>query len=282
MNLVSPFTSSPRPVKFKFQPARKGVKHLIVIFSSIRADRTWLDFDHDGPLLAHNRANLLWIHDDFGAEYSYYLVEERNFEIEASVAQLIRAVLKSLELTGAECTMVGMSKGGSAALLHGIKCDAQNIVALTPQLAIGSYLANRKRTAIIEHMSGNSTKDDIVWLNSIVPDGLRGDKNPDRNVYLITSPYDPHCIDFLDEVLPNFRRYSNFNLISTASDLTRNHLQTLHYNVPLVVSLLTILAEGLAPRFGEDSNGSGFNGSGHRDRHFKLGQKYGGLLAGPI
>lgn len=282
MNLVSPFTSSPRPVKFKFQPARKGVKHLIVIFSSIRADRTWLDFDHDGPLLAHNRANLLWIHDDFGTEYSYYLVEGRNFEIEASVAQLIRAVLKSLDLTGAECTMVGMSKGGSAALLHGIGCDAKNIVALTPQLAIGSYLANRKRAAIIEHMSGNSTKEDIVWLNSIVPEGLRADKNKDRNVYLITSPYDPHCIDFLDDVLPNFRRYSNFNLISTASDLTRNHLQTLHYNVPLVVSLLTILAEGLAPRFGEDSNGSGFNGSGHRDRHFKLGQKYGGLLAGPI
>jgi len=281
MKLVSPYTSSARPVNFKFRAARKGAKHLIVIFTSIRADRSWLDFDHDGPLLAHNRANLLWIYDNFGAEYSYYLTENRDFEIEAAVSQLIAEVIDQLGLSSNDCTMVGMSKGGSAALRLGIKCNAKNILALTPQLAIGSYLLNRKRTAIIEYMSGNTLAPDIEWLNSLVPEVVRSDSNRDRNVYLITSPYDPHCIDYLDEVLPYFRRYSNFSLISTASDLTRNHLQTLHYNVPFVVSLLTILAEGLAPRFGEDSNGFGFDGSGHRDKHFKLGPKHGGLLAGP-
>ena len=280
MRLTSPYTSSERPVNFKFRPARKEAKHLIVIFTSIRADKMWLDFDHDGPLLAHNRANILWIYDDFGAEYSYYLTEGRNFEIERSVSQLILEVLDQLGLSNGDCTMVGMSKGGSAALRLGIECNAKNILALTPQLAIGSYLRNRKRTGIIEYMSGDATDDDIAWLNSLVPEVVRSDINRDRNIYLVTSPYDPHCIDYLDDILNYFRRYSNFNLISTASDLTRNHLQTLHYNVPFVVSLLTILAEGLAPRFGEDSNGFGFDGSGHRDRHFKLGPKHGGLLAG--
>lgn len=266
---------------FKFRPARKGARHLIVIFTSIRADMDWLDFDHDGPLLAHNRANLLWIYDKFGAEYSYYLAEGRSFDIEESVAQLVREVLVSLELTSNDCTMVGMSKGGSAALRLGIRCDARNILALTPQLAIGSYLLNRKRTEIIRFMSGNAERQDVDWLNSLVPDSIRSDASRDRNVYLVTSPYDPHCIDYLDPVLPHFRGYSNFSLLSTASDLARNHLQTLHYNIPLVVSLLGILAEGLAPRFGEDSNGFGYDGSGHRDRHFKLGQKFGGLLPGP-
>ena len=280
MKLVSPYISSPRPVHFKFRPARKGARHIIVIFTSIRADMNWLDFDHDGPLLAHNRANLLWIYDTFGAEYSYYLAEGRNFEIEESVAQLIEEVIGSLHLSSNDCTMVGMSKGGSAALRLGIRCDAKNILALTPQLAIGSYLLNRKRTEIIRYMSGSAEKHDVDWLNTLIPDRIRSDPNRARNVYLITSPYDPHCIDYLDDVLPHFRRYSNFSLLSTASDLARNHLQTLHYNIPFVVSLLGILAEGLSPRFGEDSNGFGFDGSGHRDRHFKLGQKFGGLLPG--
>ena len=224
MRLISPFTSSARPVNFKFRPARKGAKHLIVIFTSIQADKTWLDFDHDGPLLAHNRANLLWIYDDFGPEYSYYLTEGRNFEIERAVSQLIVEVIAQLGLSSDDCTMVGMSKGGSAALRLGIKCNAKNILALTPQLAIGSYLKNRKRTGIIEFMSGGTTDSDIGWLNSLVPEVVRSDVNRDRNIYLVTSPYDPHCIDYLDDILNYFRRYSNFSLISTASDLTRNHL----------------------------------------------------------
>ncbi|WP_434612872.1 hypothetical protein [Arthrobacter sp. A5] len=251
-----------------------------MVFSSIRHDQGWLDFDHDGPLLQHNRSNILWIYDDFGEDYSYYFCQNRDFSIEEAVVSLVDYVRISMGLTHEECTSIGMSKGGSAAIRIGIRANMKNIVALGPQIAIGAYLANRKRTATMEYMAGSSAEQDVAWLNDLVPAAIRDDSSTDRHIYIVTSPYDPHCIDYLDPLLINLRRYGNFNLISTASNLARNHTNTLLYNIPLVVSLLGILAEGLQPRFGETSNGSGYDGSGHRDRHLKLHKRHGGVLDG--
>ncbi|WP_146065577.1 hypothetical protein [Arthrobacter pityocampae] len=251
---------------------------MIIVFSSIRKSPELLDFIHEKPLLSNNRSHILWVFDDFGPEYSYYLCHERRFEIQRAVVELIRIFKRSLGLHDTDCTAVGMSKGGTAAIMVGIEAGCSNIVASSPQIAIGDYLKNRKRFPIIEFMSGKGDDSDVQWLNRLVVDRITADPERSRNFYLLTSPYDPHCIDYLSTVQSRLDSYSNFNFISTASDLCRNHTQTLQYNVPLVLNILGLLAEGLRPRLGATSNGYGFDDSGHRDRHLLLSSRFGGSL----
>ncbi|KQN96675.1 hypothetical protein ASF21_14960 [Arthrobacter sp. Leaf234] len=274
----SPYRSGPVDVRFEYQAARKETRHLIVIFTSIRKSNALLDFLHDKPLLKHNRAHLLWIYDDFDADYSYYACRNREFDIESGVTALVEVFKEALGLADDECTTAGMSKGASAAIRIGIKANCGNIVASSPQIAIGTYLKNRKRFPIIEHMAGSAEPSDVEWLNDLVPQAIRSDERKERHMYLLTSPYDPHCIDYLEPLQQSLNRYTNFNLISTASNLARNHAETLQYNVPLMVSILGILSEGLHPAFGATSNGHGFDGSGHRDRHLLLAKKFGGIF----
>lgn len=274
----SPYRSGPVDVRFEYQSFRKETRHLIVVFTSIRKSNHLLDFLHDKPLLKNSRSNILWIYDDFAANYSYYVCNSRKFYIEIAVVALIQEFKLALGLTDDDCTTVGMSKGGSAAIRIGIKAGCSNIVASSPQVAVGAYLMNRKRFSVIEFMAGSTEQSDIKWLDSLVPEVIESDHQYNRNFYLFTSPYDPHCIDYLEPIQRRLDLYTNFNLVSTASNIARNHTETLRYNVPLVVSLLGILSDGLIPRFGSTSNGHGFDGSGHRDRHLFLSSKFGGLL----
>ena len=282
MNIESPFKSKDHSVNFVFREARKSCNHLLVIFTSVRSQMHWLDFDIDGGLLKANRANILWIHDDIGGQYTYYSSLNGISSVENSVFDLIEAVRNDLGISPENCTAAGMSKGGSAAILIGTRCNFANIVALVPQLAIGSYLLNRKRFEIIEHMAGGREETDITWLDSIVPTSLMRDQSNKRNVYIITSPYDVYFADYLPRVDMRLKRYTNFNLISTSSDLARTHVQTLHYNVPFMVSLLGLLSENLRPVIGETSNGSGLSGAGHRDQHPLQAKEFGGKLPNAI
>lgn len=282
LNIESPFKSKDHSVNFVFREARKSCNHLLVIFTSVRSQMHWLDFDIDGGLLKANRANILWIHDDIGGQYTYYSSLNGISSVENSVFDLIEAVRNDLGISPENCTAAGMSKGGSAAILIGTRCNFANIVALVPQLAIGSYLLNRKRFEIIEHMAGGREETDITWLDSIVPTSLMRDQSNKRNVYIITSPYDVYFADYLPRVDMRLKRYTNFNLISTSSDLARTHVQTLHYNVPFMVSLLGLLSENLRPVIGETSNGSGLSGAGHRDQHPLQAKEFGGKLPNAI
>lgn len=279
LDINSPFRSGQHNINFVFRESRKDCRHLLVIFTSVRRNMDWLDFDIDGGLLGGNRANILWIHDDVEGQYTYYSHLNRKGSVQDAVAGLIDAVRNALGILAENCTAAGMSKGGSAALLLGIRCNFGNIVALVPQLAIGAYLLQRKRFDIIEHMTGSRDESEAVWLDDLVPNALMQDDSDERNIYIITSPYDVYCVDYLNRVRSRLSRYRNFNLISSSSDLARNHLQTLSYNVPFMVSLLGLLAENLCPEFGVTSNGSGFSGAGHRDNHPLQSMKFGGVLS---
>lgn len=262
MVLQSPYKHNDVPVDFVFQPSRKDTKHLIVVFTSIRTNPAWLDFEPAEGLLGSIRSNILWIYDNYEGVNSYYSYHCRNTLFQDAVVSLIEDFRTDLGLAHSQCTSVGMSKGGSAALILGIRCNFFNIVSLVPQIGIGSYLRDSGRQEIIVHMAGDSEEESIEWLDSLVPAAIKNDRSYDRNIYLITSPYDEHCVDYLDSIFPRLTEHSNFNIISTLSNDVNNHGLTLRYNVPLVISLLGILTNGLRPRFGSVSNGEGLSSVG--------------------
>lgn len=261
MALHSPYQHSGVPVDFVFHPSRRNTEHLIVVFTSIRTNSAWLDFEPSEGLLGSVRSNILWVYDNHKGVNSYYSYHRRNTLFQDAVVSLIEHFRVDLGLSHSECTAVGMSKGGSAALVLGIRCNFSNIVSLVPQIGIGSYLRDSGRQEIIVHMAGDSEEESIEWLDSLVPATIIDDNSYNRNIYLITSPYDKHCVDYLDPIFARLTEHSNFNIISTLSDAVKSHGLTLRYNVPLVISLLGILSNGLRPRFGGVSNGEGLSGA---------------------
>lgn len=282
MVLLSPYTHNEVSVDFEFQKSRKSTAHLIVVFTSIRKNPIWLDFDPTEGLLKQNRANILWIHDNFGGEYSYYSFINRESLFQHAVASLIDTFRIKLGLSYDQCTAVGMSKGGSAAILIGLKCNFSNIVALVPQIAIGSYLRDSERDGITRHMAGDTSSDSLKWLDGLVPSAIEADQSRARNIYIITSPHDTHCIDFIEPLLPYLDNYDNFNLISTYSDDATNHGLTLRFNVPLVINLLGILSNGLRPSFGGASNGNGPAGIDNVRRFRLVSNRFGGVLVDSV
>ncbi|MGK3710685.1 hypothetical protein [Arthrobacter sp. IK3] len=243
-------------VTYKFRPAQGDRQNLVVIFSGFRAFGTY-DFDSVSSGL---RGNILWIQDQFFGNYSYYLCHDLNFRIRDAVHALIEATRIELGLDKQHCTVAGFSKGGSAALYFGIKYDYGAIVSTVPQMNIGSY-AHKNWPKAFEAMTISGSDEERKLLDNILPSLIIEDDKTDRNIYLFSSPADIQFTTEVEPYLQLFAKYENFNFVLTDSPLVREHIMVTRYNVPLILSVLAMLIDGVAPRLGAVKNGSGHHAS---------------------
>jgi len=246
------FTHEGVTVHCKTRPAKLDRRHLIVMFAGIRPIDS---YEFDGRGSSHSQANWLWLKDDFGGQYSYYLCNGLDFSVERAVVAAIEAELERLGLSREECTLVGFSKGGFAALYLGLKYDFPNIVASAPQLYVGSH-TNKHRPVIYRHLTSTGDDAERRLLDRLIPDAVAADSRRDRNIYVFSSPQDQFHFEQVEPALPMLRRYSNFNYIETDSDIVNEHSDVTRYNMPLLLSTLYALGDNVAPRFGEVRNGS--------------------------
>lgn len=132
----------------------------------------------------------IYILDDFGNQGSYYLMEMRNNEIFDTVQNFITEKLSQYSGASRKVYFAGSSKGGTAALLHGLMIDNSNIYVGAPQTKIGSFLRN-PHPNILEYMSGGTDDSDIDFLDSILysPPYIR--KNT-SNVTIVIGKSDHH------------------------------------------------------------------------------------------
>ncbi|MFC7510864.1 hypothetical protein ACFQV4_08055 [Streptomyces thermocarboxydus] len=121
------------PVEFQFRPARGDHRNLLVVFSSVGSRYGF------GDALDSVQCHILRIRDHFDGGASYYVARDMDFSVSESVQSLIRSFMERLGVSRDGVTLLGASKGGSAALYYGIKYDYRNIVASTPQYFLGSY-----------------------------------------------------------------------------------------------------------------------------------------------
>ncbi|PNG83495.1 alpha/beta hydrolase [Pseudomonas putida] len=234
-------------VKYKFKPRKHDTRHLIVVFSGFGAVSEFTyDFEN---ALQDCPANVLWIKDDFGDHCTYYILKNNDFGPEHAVQALISHTLQLLNLDKTQCTLAGFSKGGSAALYHGLKYNFKNIVSTVPQMNIASYVINNwPQTA--SNMFGTQNNDSALSFDEKLPNILKTDTKLNKNIYLLTSESD---IQFPTEIKPfkgEFLKYDNFNFFLSRSVLVRVHNQVTSHHSSLLISIFYSLANNIAPKYG--------------------------------
>ncbi|MEU6477301.1 hypothetical protein ABZ858_10485 [Streptomyces sp. NPDC047017] len=240
------------PVEYRFAHAKNGNRHLFVVFANFTAPG---DYGWSNGVFDNVRANILWIRDRFHGMNSYYLCKDMDFSLEQSVATLISHVMRALSLTPGDVTLWGGSKGGSAALYFGLRYGFRNIVSLVPQFLIGSYV-RKVHPQVAAFMLGEGVPEENVRaVDAILPDLVRSGTHRSANIYLLSSPQDEQYPEQVEPFLGLFQHYENFNFIFSESPFITDHTQVTRRNVPALMGLANLLADGMPPRLGFVRNG---------------------------
>lgn len=238
------------PVHYRFSPAKRDCRHLLIIMSGFNIpDSTIYDFN----MMEHCHSAILWIKDDFHSLPAYYLCHEMNFEIEQGVSLLITGTIDFVKPEN--ITILGASKGGSMSLYYGIKHKIKNIITAVPQFNIGSYVAQGYWEHVGKSMMGEVTKQKVKLLDLLIINQLIKDKNKKSNIYLFTSPDDKQYVSEIEPNLPYLREYKNFNLIETYSSFATEHNKVTAYNINVILSIVYQLENNITPAFGHIQNG---------------------------
>lgn len=239
-------------IGFRQQQAKSDRNHLVVVFSGFRKHGT---FDFGGGILDTFPSHIIWIDDTFSNNYSYYMLANGGEDISQDINEFILRKLQSLGLDKKHCTLAGFSKGGSAALYYGVKFGYQNIVTSVPQFNISKYVRDNWASEC-DAMFGGSDGTTYKKYENIISKIINDDEDVNKNIYLFTSPSDTQ---YETEIIPNlhlFERYANFNLVTSETPLVSQHNEVTRYNIPLILSVLNFLSEGIYPAFGKMVNGS--------------------------
>jgi hypothetical protein len=163
---------------------------------------------------------------------------------------LIANFMRALRLTPDQVTLWGGSKGGSAALFFGLRYGFGNIVSLVPQFLVGTYVKT-VHPKVAGFMLGEGVPEENVRIvDAILPDLVRSGVGRRANVYLLSSPQDEHYTVQVEPFLGMFQGYENFNYMHSESPTITSHATVTRRNVPALVGLLNLLADGYAPRLG--------------------------------
>ena len=158
-----------KEVKYVFQHEPDS-KKLIVIFSAFPGgEKPSYNYIRT---LKDLKENKLFILDDFGYKGSYYLMEHGNEYVLSLCLKLIESIRSRVE---AQIIITcGSSKGGTAALLYGLKLGVKYVCIGAPQYYIGKYLNDERHIKILQSMlPSNYTKQDIEALNEVLQHSIR-------------------------------------------------------------------------------------------------------------
>lgn len=236
-------------IGFLERAAGQDRRHLTVFFNGVKPDN---GYDFTGRASSGLRSHFLWIRDEWAGQATWYMCRGFDFRYEEAVHALIELRRSELGLSKEQCTLVGFSKGASAALYLGLKYGYKNIVASAPQTKVGSF-ARGVFPDIFRNMVGDHFADDgkaAYALNQLVPELLMSnDTSLEHNIYLFTSEADPQFKFHIKPYLNLLRRFDNFSVFITESDFVTGHFEVTHYNIPLIVSILGLLGDNVPPVF---------------------------------
>lgn len=172
-----------------------GATKLAVVFTAIHQPGDFT-FNYKNSV-DQTGVNALYILDDFGDQGAYYLADHGDRSIFESVQTLISRELNRLGLTAADLITAGSSKGGSAAILHGIEAGAGRIIVGAPQVRIGSFLQT-PHTNILRYMMGDTDDEAVRTLDQVMFDAI--DRLPEATrLSIVVGEADHH---YRNHVLP--------------------------------------------------------------------------------
>ncbi|STZ09706.1 Uncharacterised protein [Moraxella caviae] len=232
-------------IKFIHKPCRKDTAHLVVLLNGYR---------HGGWEYANSinffKCSVLMIADVFKNGQSCYLGAQGTFEFSDAVASLIHKTLKSLMLTADDCTLIGPSKGGFAALYMGLKYNFKNIVAPAFVGHIGSWMV-RYTPSIADHVMGVGYDGKVVEkYDRLLLDLIEQDDNPDKNIYVFLSKADNFYLELGQREVTQAlaEKYRNFNALYADTELVFQHDQVTPYFLQETLSITSLLTQGITTR----------------------------------
>lgn len=140
-------------------------KKLLVVFSAIGAE---YDFTFNyRATVAGNNLSKVFVLDDFGRQGSYYLMDHGDDSIFRETQRLLATLVAEQGVALADVMFAGSSKGGTAALLHGVTLGVGRVLLGAPQYRVGDYLFH-VAPQILEFMTGGAAEESRQALNAAV------------------------------------------------------------------------------------------------------------------
>ncbi|MGN1394468.1 MAG: accessory Sec system protein Asp2 [Succinivibrionaceae bacterium] len=232
-------------IKYMFKPATLDVEHLVVIFSGYGGGSLFT-YDFTGDSLKDIPSNILWIKDEFGGAPCYYLCKHRDFFIEEKVMKFIEGKLNELSLHNDNVTILGASKGGSAALYYGIKYNFKNVISSVPQFDLGNFLNAPSHSESCKEMFDPSREDNIEFFNNLLYSEISKRCIDDVNIYLIYSESDENQ-NYNKPIELLKKSIKKLSLINVESNLVGAHNRVTGYSVQIIKSILLQNAYKFSP-----------------------------------
>ena len=137
-------------------------KKLLVVFSAIGAE---YDFTFNyRATVEGNKMSKAFVLDDFGSQGSYYWLDHGDDSIFHETQRLLAKLVDEQGVDLRDVMFAGSSKGGTAALLHGVTLGVGRVLLGAPQYRVGDYLLNAA-PRILEFMAGDATDESRQTLN---------------------------------------------------------------------------------------------------------------------
>jgi len=186
------------PLNYVLDMPDGHVSRLIVVFTAM-SQRYDFTYQYRRTLQGGESA-VLYIVDDFGDQGSYYYSRNRDTSIYDAVQRLVESKRLFLGLDNESVVMVGSSKGGAAALIHGLGANVGSVIVGAPQTQIGKFVSSAHPN-VLEYMSGGLSDSDVSWANGIIRRQMRMSAKKSK-VVIVVGDADHH---YKDHVLPFVR-----------------------------------------------------------------------------
>lgn len=187
-------------VKYIYQKSGRENKTLLISFSAMPPNNFRVYNNVRG--FSNLPVDRLFIKDSWGYRGSYYLYENGSLDPFFSTCALIEKISNQGKYTN--IITAGTSKGGTCAIIFGIKYNAKYIFSGACQYYIGDYLAVPVHEDILKAMQGNLEREEIIKrLNEVVPSMINSyAKKNSSIIHLIFSKkehtYTSHISDLID------------------------------------------------------------------------------------
>ena len=177
---------------------------LVITFSGFATHDKVRTYNYVSTCSKHP-VDTLHIKDSWGCRGSYYLMHEGNPYPYYSVLNLIYHILGKRDYKKIICA--GSSKGGSAALIFGLKIGATDIFAAACQYHIGTYVVKFDdvyRKMCFDHHKFTNIANGWEELNEVIPSAIHNGKPNQTIIHLFYSmnehTYENEIIDLVEEL----------------------------------------------------------------------------------
>lgn len=151
-------------IKYTLYEPEKNIDRLFVVFSAMMPSYSY-KYNYYNTLKDIN-AYQLYIKDDIGEYGNYYFGENKNSNYETEVVSLIQNIIRKYKINMNNVTLIGSSKGGTAALYFGLKYGYQNVISGAPQVKIGNFVLDEApHESVGKVVSGGIDIGDKLFLN---------------------------------------------------------------------------------------------------------------------